>query len=354
MTPPAAKEPKPRFSDLEEEKDAPEAADKNFITPCKRAAKFQTDTKQVSREFARQHQQPKRGGRAALFDLSQQKKQPYNHQQAPRESLLSSPTNTADDKKNPGLKLISQSVMHAVTEKGTTTYKQVAEIVSKKNENNPQIFDSSSCGSHSKKHNKQQNQEKNLRRRVYDSLNVLYAVGVLQKGQNKQVFCSAEYDQRSRGQAQDEIQKMEARVKQGCAGLQEKSKRLQDMMLQQISYKYMIKRNRKAEEKRQEALARVSKQGAPEAGDAQSNIRIHLPFLLMTISDQPGRLIMNEYNDRRLELSSSVPMQVYGDADVLGMLGFGRREPDMIREFLGEDFAEVPDILSDVRDIVKR
>jgi hypothetical protein len=147
---------------------------------------------------------------------------------------------------------------------------------------------------------------------------------------------------------------MEERVKQGCQGLQDKSKQLYELMLQQISYKYMIKRNRKAEEKRQEALARASKQGELEAEDAQSNIRIHLPFLLMTISDQPGRLVMNEYNDRRLELSSSVPMQVFGDADVLNMLGFGRREPDMIREFLGDDFAEVPEILSDIRDIVQR
>lgn len=32
-------------------------------------------------------------------------------------------------------------------------------------------------------------QEKNLRRRVYDSLNVLYAVGVLQK-QDKRVTCN--------------------------------------------------------------------------------------------------------------------------------------------------------------------
>lgn len=33
-------------------------------------------------------------------------------------------------------------------------------------------------------------QEKNLRRRVYDSLNVLYAVGVLEKQDNKKVFCN--------------------------------------------------------------------------------------------------------------------------------------------------------------------
>ena len=33
-----------------------------------------------------------------------------------------------------------------------------------------------------------QKQEKNLRRRVYDSLNVLYAAGILSKGKNKQVL----------------------------------------------------------------------------------------------------------------------------------------------------------------------
>lgn len=82
--------------------------------------------------------------------------------------------------------------MEAVVKAGTTTYKEVAHVVSRLNENNPQLFDSSSSGSNSKK--KQANQEKNLRRRVYDSLNVLYAVGVLQKGKTKQVYCSQEYD----------------------------------------------------------------------------------------------------------------------------------------------------------------
>jgi hypothetical protein len=41
--------------------------------------------------------------------------------------------------------------MEAVVNKGTTTYKEVASIVSKLNENNPLLFDSSSSGSCSKK-----------------------------------------------------------------------------------------------------------------------------------------------------------------------------------------------------------
>jgi hypothetical protein len=58
---------------------------------------------------------------------------------------------------------------------------------------------------------------------------------------------------------------------------------------------------------------------------------------------------MNEYNDRRLELSSNVPMQVYGDADVLGMMGFGTTyRMEDISEFLGEEFSKIPELFRDI------
>jgi hypothetical protein len=64
----------------------------------------------------------------------------------------------------------------------------VANIVSKNNEN-LLLFESNSVSSKNPAQ-----QEKNLRRRVYDSLNVLYAVGVLQKGDEKTVYCSMKHD----------------------------------------------------------------------------------------------------------------------------------------------------------------
>ena len=50
-----------------------------------------------------------------------------------QEDLQSSPppSSLLDDKKNPGLKKISKCVMDAVVNKRTTTYKEVAAIVSK-------------------------------------------------------------------------------------------------------------------------------------------------------------------------------------------------------------------------------
>ena len=43
--------------------------------------------------------------------------------------------------KNPGLKIISRQVLDAVKKNASTTYKDVANIVSKQNENNPGLFD---------------------------------------------------------------------------------------------------------------------------------------------------------------------------------------------------------------------
>ena len=96
--------------------------------------------------------------------------------------------------------------MEAVKSNVCTTYKDVANIVSKLNENNPNLYDeeydepiSESVQTtlkgneeHLSSASKRHKQEKNLRRRVYDSLNVLYAVGVLNKDANKKVTCNYE------------------------------------------------------------------------------------------------------------------------------------------------------------------
>jgi hypothetical protein len=72
--------------------------------------------------------------------------------------------------------------MDAVAKNESTTYKDVANDVSKLSENNPSLSYHSGQASSTKRAKKQGSQEKNLRRRVYDSLNVLLAVGILQKG----------------------------------------------------------------------------------------------------------------------------------------------------------------------------
>jgi len=100
-----------------------------------------------------------------------------------RSSNLTGSKLSSEKLKNPGLKIISMQVMRAVQNNKYTTYKEVAIYVSSLNENNPSLLDYGEENDASKR------QEKNLRRRVYDSLNVLYAVGVLKK-QDKKVYCN--------------------------------------------------------------------------------------------------------------------------------------------------------------------
>lgn len=88
-----------------------------------------------------------------------------------------SPHDTASDSKKPGLMLISQQVLEIVQQAEVTTFKDVASYVSLNQEN----FETNSSGSPKSP----EQQKRNLIRRVYDSLNVLYAVGFLEKGPNK-------------------------------------------------------------------------------------------------------------------------------------------------------------------------
>lgn len=104
-----------------------------------------------------------------------------------------------------GLKVISRQVMDAIRATGKTTYKQVANRVSKNNDFfnhnqtnadvsnfEPEKQSSKSFGARTNNLGQKTaaQQEKNLRRRVYDSLNVLYAVGMLVKDENRSVYLS--------------------------------------------------------------------------------------------------------------------------------------------------------------------
>lgn len=120
--------------------------------------------------------------------------------------------------------------MDAVRQAGSTTYKQVAHIVSK-NVENQQFFASNSSSSKS-----EAQQEKNLRRRVYDSLNVLYAVGVLQKGCQKTVYCGSQDSADSQNQEmQFELESRREETNRAKQRLLQKRHRLLELMRSNVS-----------------------------------------------------------------------------------------------------------------------
>jgi hypothetical protein len=208
-------------------------------------------------------------------------------------------------------------------------------------------------GQHSRAHKKQfENQQKNLRRRVYDSLNVLYAVGVLKKGKNKQVFCSQEYDMRHKLQQQEQqVVAFERDNFEKIKDLEAKKHKLAELAKQQMAFQYMIKRNRKYEEKINTRKIRQAPTSTsvvtdhqqppvPQTAQTETALRIKLPFLLANVPNRPdNELKLLEFNQQRLELVSNMPIHCYGDLDVLEMMGFGEvYSARDFKEFLGQEF----------------
>ncbi|MCL7045783.1 hypothetical protein MKW94_026529 [Papaver nudicaule] len=82
------------------------------------------------------------------------------------------------DKAGRGLRQFSMKVCEKVESKGRTTYNEVADEL---------VAEFSDPGSSSTTPDQQQYDEKNIRRRVYDALNVLMAMDIISKDKNREI-----------------------------------------------------------------------------------------------------------------------------------------------------------------------
>lgn len=80
-----------------------------------------------------------------------------------------------------------------------------------------------------------------------------------------------------------------------------------------LAYRNLIKRNKKAEDKREAIYCRYPNRSSKNMGASEDptefgeteNIKIRMPFVLANVPDRPDNyLSMIEYNKRRLELIS--------------------------------------------------
>ena len=136
-------------------------------------------------------------------------------------------------------------------------------------------------------------------------------------------------------------------------------------MLLQVSCRNLVKRNKKAfrkEQKARQKQARALKEkeaaddlledSRAESTTAKSQhtseqVRIPLPFILASFADKPQNTLVIRKFDKRLELVNDFPVRCYGDADVLGMLGFGDMpNTQQVIKFFGTDYAELPELLA--------
>uniref|UniRef100_A0A8C3KF89 Transcription factor n=1 Tax=Calidris pygmaea TaxID=425635 RepID=A0A8C3KF89_9CHAR len=158
------------------------------------------------------------------------------------------------DKNGKGLRHFSMKVCEKVQRKGTTSYNEVAdELVSEFTNSNSHLATDS-----------QAYDQKNIRRRVYDALNVLMAMNIISKEKKEIRWIGLPTN------SAQECQNLEIEKQRRIERIKQKRAQLQELLLQQIAFKNLVQRNQQNEQRNQ--------------GPPALNSTIQLPFLIVNTS----------------------------------------------------------------------
>lgn len=157
------------------------------------------------------------------------------------------------DKNGKGLRHFSMKVCEKVQRKGTTSYNEVAdELVSEFTNSNNHLASDSAYD------------QKNIRRRVYDALNVLMAMNIISKEKKEIKWIGLPTN------SAQECQNLEIEKQRRIERIKQKRAQLQELLLQQIAFKNLVQRNRQNEQQNQ--------------GPPALNSTIQLPFIIINTS----------------------------------------------------------------------
>lgn len=145
-------------------------------------------------------------------------------------------TSRKQDKTGKGLKHFSMKVCEKVKSKGSTTYNEVADELVTEFSSDPSIsrqpFDGSLMGE------SEPFDQKNIRRRVYDALNVLMAINVISKEKKDIRWIGLPTN------AAQECIDLEEEKKKLNDLIEEKRKQVRALIIQQVAYKKLVERNK--------------------------------------------------------------------------------------------------------------
>ncbi|KAJ0181814.1 hypothetical protein K1T71_002536 [Dendrolimus kikuchii] len=219
------------------------------------------------------------------------------------------------DKVGKGLRHFSMKVCEKVRIKGFTSYNEVAdELVLE--------FAAGMHGSADSQHYDQ----KNIRRRVYDALNVLMAMNIISKDKKEIRWLGLPTN------SVQECTALEKEKETKLEQIQKKTQQLQELILQHISFKSLIERNRDAE----------SKGLKPSPSSA-----IHLPFIVVNTSDKAliDCSISNDKTEYMFNFNKR--FQIHDDIDILKRMGllFGLDKGECTEEDIERAKSMVPQSL---------
>lgn len=173
------------------------------------------------------------------------------------------------DKSSKGLRHFSMKVCNKVEEKMRTTYNEVAdELVAEfvpadslSPTDQARARSTAPAGRHVAHRlawaRAQAYDEKNIRRRVYDALNVLMAMDIIAKEKKNITWRGLPTN------AKQEAHKLQEDAEQRRERIAKKRQQLQELLTQQISFKHLVRRNRE------------------HAAQAAEHNRVYLPFIIV-------------------------------------------------------------------------
>jgi len=242
-----------------------------------------------------------------------------------------------DDNKTRGLRHFSLRVCKKVEQKQRTTYNEVAdelvlELMSNResddSDTDVQSKDSNNKGHSGRKANSSID-EKNIRRRVYDALNVLMAMEIITKNKKDIIW------QGFPNTTNDDVEALQKERDVLVKKIESKKECFHELLIQNICFRNLVKRNRA-----QEIISSSSMDTKTSSSPVKDPLKIPLPFIVVQTS--PKARVQCEMNEDRTDVvfDFDMPFQIHDDNEVLQRSGLFRTSFDDLVSFLPKDMVQ--------------
>ena len=257
------------------------------------------------------------------------------------------PTFSSNSSKN-GLRVFSKKVAHMVESKGTSSYQEIADELVR---DYVQEQNKGESGTPS--------EFKNIRRRAYDALNVLKAMGVIsrEEGNNsaskliRWVGLPAEAEVESeemalRAKTVSNLDRLKRERRLRTAEITRKRALLQQLLQQKVCYQNLTNFNQEQEKaaaenddmRHKKKKQKVVDEHIPqEEQEAARNEQLLLPFIVINTSIQT--MVGCKFGPDRTNASFnfSKPFEINDDNEILKMLGFNKAPRRELQKMLDKD-----------------
>jgi len=229
------------------------------------------------------------------------------------------------------LRFISAKVCEIVESKSTTTYNEVAnELVIEA----LKLFEG---GSHPDK--KKKDHEKNIRRRVYDALNVLLATDIISKTKEKGDREKSIHWKGYPTTTSVDLVILEKEKEAAIAEIERKKECLQELLVQNVCFRNLERRNKrvKMEEDKNKIDGDGSTREIGKNGATDEEEKIHLPFIVVNTAE--NATIKCEMNQDKTDVmfDFNMPFEINDDNEILKRLGLSRAPYDELQKILPAD-----------------